>query len=189
MTPNIYFSPSLIDHFTKMRYTLIGRGADSLVFISPNRDIVKIVGANKTEAHRIVDKWVEFCKKHSDTHLLPQHITQSAFIYEDNDYVQVRMERLFRLPSSMEDSFEQVVDHILASSIIDDAKELIAADSEEHPGMVEVLNAVENFDELFVVVKALDKIAESNGWDLDLHSDNAMLDDHGKLVIIDPWYY
>lgn len=189
MIPNVYFSPSLMDHFTKMKYTFVDKGADAMVFISPKGDIVKIVGANKPEAHRIIVKWVEFCKRHTDTHLLPHHISQSAFIYDDNDYVQVRMERLFRLPGSMGNAFEQVIDYILASDTIDDAKQLIAEDAEDHLGLIEVLNAVENFDELFVVVKALDKIAASNGWDLDLHSDNAMLDDHGKLVIIDPWYY
>lgn len=176
-------------------YKFLGAGVDQQAWLAKDGTIIKIFGTHgKTlsSSHQMFMQWKKFCDKwKSKTHLVPHHIDFTPFEYNGNTYLQIRMERLFKLTSAIENYIEEFIGYVVSSKSKAEFKRLATEhvdSSWRSTGVTASMGAIEDIDEFYDVIKELNNIANRNDWHFDLHGGNLMLDDQGYLVIIDPWH-
>lgn len=107
------------------------------------------------------------------------------------------MERLFDLTGRIPDDIEDFVyraSHLSLEKFKTYISDALGA-SEDHflatvksNRLSEIMGTIDDIEEFWDIINELSKIARSHDWQFDLHEGNLMLDDHGKLVIVDPWH-
>ena len=195
------FDPNIQKELKRQGYKFLGAGLDQQAWLAKDGTIIKIFGTSNVKGgtlsknHKMFIEWKKFCDTWKNkTHLVPHHIEYSTFMYGGKTYLQIRMERLFDLTPEIESFIESVVSfaeaantkgaflHVLEKKASDIYNEW------NRRGSIATIGAIEDMGTFYDIIKALAKKADQNGWDLDLHSGNLMLDDEGRLVIIDPWH-
>lgn len=196
-----YIDRGIEDELKRQGYHFLGAGVDQQAWRAKNGTVIKIFGTNGTGkasgGHKMFYAWEKFCKKWSHSHLVPHHIEFSQFKFKGEAYLQIRMEHLFSLTDWMATHIEEVVNRA-ADMPLEAFKRYISDEigtSENHflaasrsRRLSEIIGSIDDIDEFWQIVNELAKIAMSHDWQFDLHDGNLMLDDHGKLVIVDPWH-
>lgn len=190
--------PALRSDLEQKGYRYLDAGIDQEAYLAPDGSIFKIFGRSNDpdESHRMFGVWYDFCEKNKHSHLVPHFLKYRRFRsdYDGKVYLQIKMERLFKLPNHLEAEFEDMIGHIVRNSLEDfldymsDEKQNFSKTKNTSSRKYELLATIESAEELWKMVRELKQIARLDGnWALDLHSQNVMLDDQGMLVIVDPW--
>lgn len=212
-----YVEQGVISHLTRMGYKKIGKGADQVVFTEPGTGLIlKIFGTSKgksgsatelTNAQKSFKTFYDLTKADPNNEFLPNIIEYAPFMYGGSPYLQIRMERLFEFNSpsvkdwnnvlaDMADAIElnqsfdkfwneafepvskrQYIYKQISQTIIRDTKQQLIL----HLGK-------EGLVKLWKTVVMLKKVAKKNGYVLDLHEGNFMLNSDGTPVIADPFF-
>lgn len=185
-------------HLKKLGYKFLGAGVDQQAWLAKDGSVIKIFGTHGkklTDSHKMFFEWKKFCDKWKGrTHLVPHHIQYSKFMYEGNAYLQIRMERLFKLTPEIERYIEEYVDMARIAKSKEDFMDAVAHlasnkfSSWQADGMTSSTGAIQDIGDFYVIIKELSRAADRNDWQFDLHDGNLMLDDEGYLVIVDPWH-
>lgn len=196
-------------------YKLLGKGADQVAFLEPKTGLIlKIFGTSHsgedttelTPAQKTFKAFSDYCIAHPNNPFLPQFSGWEKFVFDDFVYLQIRMERLFEfkengdwaeLLESIAGSAEYGKDDRRKKDFIDgaigadngyddedddeDDMERAAKELFSHIGM-------DGFNTLWDTIYDLHKIADSQGFNVDLHSGNFMLGSDGHIVISDPFF-
>lgn len=96
----------ITDILVKKGYTFLASGVDQTAFLEPGTGLVlKIFGTQRgTKANKLTPDqkmfgfWTKYCSKHPDNPFLPKFSGWETFVFEGNTYLQIRMERLQKLP-------------------------------------------------------------------------------------------
>lgn len=197
LTQEARVHPNIQHHLEKHGYRYLDAGVDQQAYLAPDGSVLKIFGqdADTEESHRMFETWHDFCVKNKHTHLVPQFLKYSKFRSDDDGkvYLQIKMERLFPLPHRMGPAFEEAAAEAMSYSLKDfleyladetDRYDFSHADADER---AEFLGMIDDAEEFWNIIRSLQNIAYRNAWEMDLHEGNAMMDEHGKIVIVDPW--
>lgn len=194
------------DILKKKGYTKLGAGEDQLVFLEPGSGMVlKIFGTNKssnagsdelTFPQKTFVAFANYCTKNPNNEFLPFFSGWETFDFEDKKYLQIRCERLFpgyityaRIFSLLSNIAEE------AESYANGANEYIESmlnddwhDSSTLGQLFTMIGDEEGFKLFWKTINELGKIADSNGFGMDLYADNFMLGSDGHIVISDPFF-
>ena len=185
-------------------YEYLGQGLDQMAFAEPGSNtVLKIYGTSEgarlgelTEKQKSFKTFYDAVKSDPTNEFLPEIYGYNLFNFKGKPYLQIRMERLFPFKNGAEGWNELL--------------EIMAYKAESGRTVAEYLNDLENSiensisddDELVTLImhlgtKGLTKmyetiqhlytIAKKNGYALDLHMGNFMLDSDGNPVIVDPY--
>lgn len=201
----------IVSILKKKGYKLLGRGADQLAFLEPGSNmILKVFGTSRsgsntwdlTPAQRTFKAFADYCASHPDNQFLPQFAGWEKFQYEDELYLQIRMERLFEFKGSREwtillaelaSTAELSKSNETKQSFID---EWVGNDDydyksrSDHRAAAELFTHLgdDGFNQLWDTIYDLAKIADRENFNVDLHEGNFMLGSDGHIVISDPFF-
>lgn len=169
--------------------------------------MLKVFGADireRNEAHNMFELWANYCKDRPNNPFLPKFSGWTKFTYEDNNYLQIRMEKLQHLPQKLAFSLESVADEIhqslspkhvkleILNAIGDKTgadlfdKDIVIRNFDEINKLAIMLGK-KDFNLLLDTIMDLSKIADGHSYDFDLHGKNFMHRNDGTPVIVDPW--
>lgn len=199
-------------HMEKLGYEKLGKGVDQTAWMKPGEEtIIKIFGTNEdprlssehTEGHLMFKWWANYCKKNSANPFLPKIEGWEAFEYNDEKYLQIRMERLGKIPNDVGIALEDglaywgVQKHTVfrkpgfqkVKKFNDVAKGGEGEQKEYDDGIAQLMMLLgeEHFNLLFKTIEKLAKVGRDKGWGIDLHSGNFMYRNDGTPVIVDPF--
>lgn len=196
-------------------YKYLGRGIDQMAFLEPGTgQVLKIFGSgsdpvirdrsgNTTRnfdnlGHEMFADWAAFCEQNSRNQFLPKFSGWETFQWgtypNDATFLQIRMERLQKLPDDISAALADMATAIKKTSSYPDIKQkLLDVVGESDTMSREGLNQLAMFlgekklGMLLDTIYKLKVIADKSGWELDLHEDNFMHRNNGVPVIVDPW--
>lgn len=186
----------ITDHLKSLGYKLLGQGVDQQAWEEPSTGhVLKIFGTGSNDDHKMFYKWAKFCQKNSNNPYLPKFYGIEKFEFEGKPYIQFRQERLYKNNKFNRYFLEEILSY-LEECFIDDisarfdnfVKLLKSDDLYSH--YYKYLNdprQVQQITEIFNTVVKLEKIAEKNNWQFDLHDGNIMMRSDTTPVITDPW--
>ena len=158
-------------------------------------------------------KWVNYCARNSTNPFLPRFITGEGgrpwapFDFKGRRYLQIWQERLYKLDRTTSENLsmlselpEQMDGHQFTAREINtiltgSMSELLGTYlgdffSDWEINLIRRMvkqYGVKQFLQLFGAMVSLSKMADSNGWTLDLHEGNFLRRQNGHPVIVDPW--
>ena len=206
--------PGISKILTQKGYTFLGKGQDMHAWLEPNTGLIlKIFGAQNeapgklTRAQQSFKDFADYCQANPDNPFLPQFYGWETFQFEDETYLQIRIERLFSLGSqglqgwgySLEAMSEAAdanpteqgkanfVRNYVPETLPDGETDNIGDGSVE---MLELLTHLgeEGFNTLWKTLCDLVMIGRKKRYILDLHDKNFMVGNDGHIVISDPFY-
>ena len=202
-------------------YEFLGSGVDQEAYLAPDGSVLKIFG---TQGNRMSKKqqsfidFAEYCRANSDNPFLPNIIDFAKFKFNNELYLQIKMERLFEFSGSyyIAQKLADIAESIEYSKIDDPVKWLTGKmnhiesqvaffksqrsiagkqQAEIRQRQLDILNQFvlylggeESVRLLFSTITDLKNIAKRRGYDLDLHDGNFMLGSDGHIVINDPFF-
>lgn len=197
-------SPTFVNQQAeKQKWQQVGRGLTSSVWshFSDPDTIVKLVGGGRfnteiftddSEQHRAATlAFVHCCVDHGKTN---KHLPIILGInVDDNEVLQVRMEKLLPIPDNSETG--------ALRRLLEDLQRAVNSQGWKEPTLQELQQALQDegldryqdAEELFNVVADLQEFCYHYGplhhinLSLDLHSDNWMMHPNGTLIAVDPW--
>lgn len=199
------------DHMESLGYTFLGSGVDQAAYMSKSGEIIKIFGASKngnkqSKAHVLFERWAEYCKKNSANPFLPIFHDWEYFEFDEQDFIQIKMERLQALPNPLQDLLENIANFANVDNMnefILNIKKGIGGDDlvvstgfgrfRVYDSQMTELNKLalhlseEHFDLLFHTLQEIYKLSEQYDYDYDLHGENFMHRNDGTPIIVDPW--
>ena len=201
---------SIINHMTELGYTKLGKGVDQTAFLAPDGSVLKIFNAGETtlptgfsKDHMMFKRWVTYCEKNPSNIFLPKFYGWESFRWEGELYLQIKMERLAKLPSKLANTLNLLADDVrywrrgTASSQLTQFYqtgeiEHIARQWWEDSMFDELdkLLILLGKDDLIVLVKTIDQLgvlADQYNYTEDLHGGNFMHRNNGVPIIVDPW--
>lgn len=202
-------------------YDLLGKGVDQTAFLEPGTgQVLKIFGTQRgtgtasfTRDQRMFIFWADYCKQHADNPYLPKFSGWETFDYKGDKYLQIRMERLIKLPRFDAEALENLAAdnetyarpgsqsekriqgqnrrqreaNIGNDSYINwQGKEVTVPTRQAHSELV-ILLGKQGYNLLLDTLRDLYSISKKQGWGYDLHAGNFMRRDDGDPVIVDPW--
>jgi hypothetical protein len=196
---------SMYFRLQELGYTILGGGVDQVAFLEPKTGLIlKIFVSNDSTgpsrysfAQQTVIAFINYCHKNPHNEFLPDFSAWERFEWEGRYYLQIRMERLFKITNyelghalaSMASnvknsgSFEYWVEDELYIRDRDEEADIFDGD-ELLVGNI----GMEGLKELWDTISQLYKIAKTGGFKLDLHDGNFMLGSDGHIVISDPFF-
>lgn len=193
----------------KKGYTLLGKGMDMQAWLEPGTGLVlKILGFGLTRHDKLsglsrpqesFKKFADYCQAHSNNPFLPDFFGWERFTFEEELYLQIRMERLFPIKKTGWGEVLETMSEAAEHDGSDNGKnkflnEYIPKKDPEwaYDGTPyeEVLAHIgkNGFDLLWKTLNDIGKIADRNRYILDLHGGNFMLGRDSQIVISDPFY-
>jgi hypothetical protein len=195
------FPHSLLDHLEQRNYKFLGGGVDQMAFLEPGTGyVLKIFTANDNDTHlqhslaqKTILAFINYCHANPHNEFLPSFTGWERFEWENQHYLQIRMERLFEFgrnrvtsalmsmaiwakePGATFDHFIKELD--IGGQGDGSSDELLVADI-----------GMEGLRELWKTIKELNAIAVRGRFKLDLHGGNFMLGSDGHIVISDPFF-
>jgi hypothetical protein len=109
---------SIVTYLKDKGYKYLGRGVDQTAFLEPSTgQVLKIFGSSFRKiniGHDMFAYWAKYCKDHSDNPFLPKFSGWNRFEYEkdDKEYLQIRMERLQKLPTKLSNALGMIAGYI-----------------------------------------------------------------------------
>lgn len=210
-----FTSKGIGKHMADLGYKKLGNGVDQTAFIKPGEDsIIKIFGTAErksersdfTDGQKMFKWWEAYCKKHKSNPFLPKFEDWEAFEYKGGKYLQIKMEKLGKIPndvgSALEGSLVYWAERKSKKAKIEGIKKVkdfsdnershITSGSEKKTrdaGVAQLMMLLgeEHFDLLYKTICDLTRIAGTNGWTFDLHAGNFMYRNDGTPVIVDPF--
>lgn len=202
-------------YLEKKGYKFLGKGVDQSAYLEPKTGkILKIFGTqsysnnNKngyTADHLMFKTFATYCEKHKDNPFLPKFDGWEGFEFEGKKFLQIRMEKLQKLPKQLGNALENVAEEIdgaynkaeLIDAIVNQVHELHIEDKApimhlmksqaEEIEKLMVLLGEKQFRLLLTTIGELGKLAYNKGYTFDLHGGNFMHRNDGIPVIVDPW--
>ena len=194
-----YTSKEIRPYLEKKGYKFLGKGVDQQAYLDPKSgDILKVFGTHLkdrsmqgfTQDHLMFKAWVDYCDRHKGNKFLPRFRGWEPFEYDDQTYLQIRMERLvgkesrpMRLAASWfgyminsGHTYQELLDPVVS-------KKLKAPRAWEQ--LIVLLG--DDMPLFYDTLKDLAAMRKSHGWGWDLHDDNFMFRNDGTPVIVDPF--
>ena len=208
------FTSKKVDrHMEKLGYKKLGNGVDQTAWAHPNDkdNIIKIFGTaldkddrgEFTEGHLMFKWWVNYCQKHDSNPFLPNFEGWESFEKNDAKYLQIKMERLGKIPDDVGRALEGSLAYwgVQKNELYrkngfrgvknfnDDDEVRGKADGKRNDGVAQLMMLLgeKKFNLLFETIAELGKIGRKKGWDIDLHAGNFMYRNDGTPVIVDPF--
>jgi hypothetical protein len=206
---------SILTHLKKLGYKKLGSGVDQTAFLDPKTgQVLKIFGAQPewrtgkngySADQRMFKYWVTYCEKNKSNPFLPKFGGWEGFSWEGSKYLQIKMEKLQKLPprlgqalhelseyfnssSSPTNSIDDIITHLgnLSDSALDYNRGVSSQERDEIDKLA-VLLGEKDFKLFLNTIVALSKMADDKNYTFDLHGDNFMHRNDGIPVIVDPW--
>lgn len=195
-------------------YTKLGKGVDQTAWHKDGEDtIVKIFGTKRSlydkhpEAHMMFKFFAEYCDKTPDNQFLPKFYGWEAFEWDNQKYLQIRMEMLTKLSPALGESLENAVAGRAGGRYptLRQKEKVRLMNLEPTPynthysstrranreidgtAQLAMLIGEEGLNQLFDTIAELGDIGRKHMWGIDLHRGNFMMRSDGTPVIVDPW--
>lgn len=215
-------------HLEALGYKYLGKGVDQSAYLELRTGkVLKIFGRadaahtrldnGHSRDHLMFKEWVSFCNKNKSNPFVPKFDGWEAFEFKGEKYLQIRMERLQKLPPKLSETLNAISEKIepLAetssgrNSIYRFAKDpkpenllyrgysglkLFGAthDYERDEGQINqlvMLLGAKKFEQFIHTIVELRVLASKHRFAFDLHGDNFMHRNDGVPVIVDPWVF
>lgn len=204
-------TPASITKYLQARgYKKLGNGVDQTAFLEPGTDqVLKIFGSHYSghnEGHDMFAHWAKYCKDRPTNPFLPKFSGWTKFKYDrdDKDYLQIRMEKLQKLPKKLANALGYISGYMGDGGDAQKIKKLVLKqlgskqkDLEKESALhiedfdeinkLAILLGEEKFNLLLDTMIDLCKIANRKNYDFDLHGNNFMHRNDGTPIIVDPW--
>lgn len=200
MNPNIRYE------MEKQGYKFLGHGQDQDAYLAPNGTILKIFGYEKgsnglpRSQQSFVD-FADYCMKNSNNIFLPNFFGWERFEFDGEYYLQISCERLFDLDKHNMDDVGRVLE-VLASYVENRGVEVALKnllnyytgeysddyDNASFGQFLSLIGGEKNLSLLANTIHNLVELANTKGYDIDLHQGNFMLGSDGEIVINDPFF-
>lgn len=200
-------SPEVKKHMVKQGYKFLGHGQDQDAYLAPDGTILKIFGYEEHSkgysfGQRSFIDFANFCKANPNNPFLPQFGGWEPFVLGNQQYIQIKCERLFDFEKSklglVADQLENLVDDIERWGAVKGLKNFLLSNVDDEytdagyrnaTGKLVTLMGGEKQLEIFAqTVEQLVKLARQKRYRVDLHSGNFMLGSDGEIVINDPFF-
>lgn len=200
--------PGVVKTLKQKGYTLLGKGVDAQAWLEPKTGLIlKIFGfslnrdysGELSRAQHSFKLFADYCQKNSNNPFLPEFFGWEQFKFEDEMYLQIRMERLFPMKKTgwgevLNNISERAEDDKSSASKQEFLDEYFPKQKPDHPYNGTPYEEVfahlgkDGFDTLWNTCYDLGQIARRGRYILDLHPGNFMLGSDGHIVISDPFY-
>lgn len=205
---NSYHDPGIRKHLESLGYKFLGAGIDQAAYLDPKGKVLKIFGATSANenrfsaAHLMFKTWVTFCEENESDEFLPKFYGWESFEYKNRKYLQIKMERLTKLPQLLGELLENISDDAQrtadSSSKNEEMKQRWLDKVGEYDDgykydygndLAELILLIgkDGFDKLWNTFVKIRKVGISKGYRNDLHPGNFMHRNDGIPVIVDPW--
>lgn len=207
-------SPKIKKKLVAKGYKYLGKGVDQTAYLEPKTGkVLKIFGTAESERkttksgfskdHYLFKNWVSYCESHNGNEFLPKFDGWESFELDGEKYLQIRMERLQKLPSDLGDCLQDLANRLevprgeqkaAIQKIMDDVgKGAESTNSKYMKGVYDELSKLaillgdKGLRQLLETIAELYTLAKKNGYTFDLHGGNFMHRNDGIPVIVDPW--
>lgn len=186
-------------------YVFLGKGVDQMAFAEPgsNNTVLKIFGTSeRAQPGELTDKQKSFktfydaIKADPTNEFLPEIYGYNLFNFKGKPYLQIRMERLFPFENGAE-GWNLLLDKMsvkvefgtTVEEYLNGLENSIENSILNNDALVTLIMhlGTEGLTKMYETIQHLYKIANKNGYALDLHMGNFMLDSDGNPVIVDPY--
>lgn len=192
-------APGISATLRRKGYTLLGKGMDMQAWLEPKTGLIlKIFGAkgwNDDRAQESFRQFADYCMNNPNNPFLPTFFGWETFEFEENNYMQIRMERLFpfREYESWAEVLEGMSEAVEANSSDAGKQRFLhnwVSPTDPSQDALELLSYLgeQDFHTLWKTLAELSSIANKKRYIFDLHSRNWMLGSDGHIVISDPFY-
>ena len=191
ITERSWVDPALAKSYKKSGYTLVGKGKDQQAWTTPDGKLVKIFGTQKgqqglTSDQQMFLQWVDYAKTNAANPYMPKFGTVEQFEFPEGSgqiYLKVEMERLSPVAAGAQGMLDQFMIFVEEGRTFEHLIQIVKQRlGPKMGGFAHLFKTRQLWD----TVSSLYQIAQKNGWELDLDSDNYM-QRGGQLVIVDPW--
>lgn len=186
-----YTDPGISQHLLSLNYKPSGAGGDQTTWRAPDGSILKIFGTQKgqrgrTQDHKMFEFWANYARKNALNPYMPRFSDWASFEFPQGSgqtYLQIRMETLRPVQDK---TTQDILDRLewQVKKGWDYARFAALVDLKLGPKITSTNPALD--PELYTLIQKLNRIAQAQGWGLDIHSENYMLRGN-QLVIVDPW--
>lgn len=210
-------APGIKSYLQRKGYKFLKAGVDQSAYLEPKTGrVLKIFGTQtgskktgETEDQKMFKFWASYCAAHKSNEFLPQFDGWKSFEYDGEHYLQIRMEKLQKLPQNLADCLEKLASNAKHNADRKAYKKSMDAAIGQHraefldddwgdefemdKGPLDQLNQLvillgkQQFDLLWDTMCKLEDISAAKGWIFDLHGGNFMHRNDGIPVIVDPW--
>lgn len=194
--------PEIITTLTNKGYRRLAAGEDQMAFLEPGTGyILKVFGTNSSSApgkitfpQKTFKAFADYCMANPNNPFLPHFDGWETFEFEEQTYLQIRMERLFPFGEGALNwgpGLERLALRAKQYNSPEDRekfKEWIINDYDVDYFETMLIELGEEFDLLWDTIFELSKIAQAGGFNTDLHEGNFMLGSDGHIVISDPFF-
>lgn len=208
-------SNSVRQRMKELGYKLLGSGIDQAAFLEPKTGkVLKIFGRGSSRGHSMFEFWANYCKQHASNPFLPKFDGWEKFQHGvagiNGEYIQIRMEKLQKLPEDLGSTLEGMSNAADESERLDakiraknkaELESLVGGSGEyqkfgsafygvnkDEVSKLAILLGREKFNLLWDTLCDMSDLAKEHGWNLDLHHGNFMHRNDGIPVIVDPWH-
>lgn len=187
-------------------YKFLGKGQDQDAYLAPDGTILKIFGYERgsdgfTRGQQSFIDFADYCMKNPNNKFLPQFYGWKTFVFNGNQYLQIKSERLFDLDKSKMDIIGYALEGLVSrvrnfgpekgykvfmNDYIDDP--FWEQDNKDAQIIISLLGGEEEVKLFCKTIYNLYTIAKKNAYTFDLHQGNFMLGSDGEIVINDPFF-
>lgn len=197
-----FFDPAITEVMLQKGYKKLGSGQDQVAFLGSDGTVLKIFKTNKnsarggfSEGQRMGVEWITYCQKNSNNPFLPKFSGFESFEFPPDSgsmYLQIRMEKLGKVPNDwhyqLENIADKIDDHWSINTYLDEYLPDDRADTNEATATLMLHLGIEEFKQLWTTLVVLNRVCSDNDWVWDLHSGNYMSRNDGTPVILDPYF-
>lgn len=201
------FDPKIKRFYLDKGYKYLGKGVDQMAFLEPGSNtVLKIYGTSPgtggtkqlTLKQKSFATFHDAIKADPTNEFLPEiYSTKLTEFGEDNmPYLEIRMERLSKFKGGAEswnfllaNMAGRVLNHYSVNQYIKSLEDELDSTIVRH-GLERLIIhlGTEGLTKMYKTIFNLYQIAKKNGYKLDLHDGNFMIDSDGNPVITDPFW-
>ena len=205
-----HFDPGIKQFFLDKGYKYLGKGVDQMAFLEPDGNtVLKIYGTTPkggyqeklTAKHKSFKTFYDAIKRDPTNEFLPEIYDYKLFEFGElkNPYLEIRMERLSKFNKGAEgwnfllaNMTSNVKNYVPVNRYIKSLEDEIEKGQRVRYGLEKLIIHLgrEGLTKMYKTIFNLYQLAKYNGYKLDLHDGNFMIDSDGNPVITDPfWVY
>ncbi len=184
-------------------YRKLGKGIDQNAYLEPGTGMIMKIfrssrsgGSNQiTPGQKTFKAFADYCLANPDNEFLPNFTGWETFNFNGYIYLQIRMERLFKVDTDWGNFLEEIASNARFSNLPGKKDQFIREavnddsmyDETSRSEMLSMLGS-DGFNQLWDTIFELANMADRGGFKIDLHSGNFMLGSDGHVVISDPFF-